>query len=36
MTTGEQYRGGALPAFMLEILKSGGLVPYMEKRLQSR
>ena len=33
LTKGTEHRGQPLPAFMLEILEDGGLVPNLKKRL---
>jgi 3-isopropylmalate/(R)-2-methylmalate dehydratase small subunit len=35
-TTGTTLSGELLPAFLLEMLADGGLVPHLEKRLASR
>jgi 3-isopropylmalate/(R)-2-methylmalate dehydratase small subunit len=34
--TGDQARFPPLPPFLMDILKSGGLVPYMKERLKDR
>ena len=36
LTTGKDYKFTPLPGFMSELLNSGGLVPYLEKRLSDR
>ena len=35
LSTGRQIRVSPLPEFMLRILRAGGLVPYVRKRLES-
>lgn len=35
MTTGETFQARPLPAFVLEILEAGGLIPYLKGRLRS-
>ncbi len=34
-TTQKEYQGEPFPAFMLEILNEGGLVPYVRKKVQA-
>jgi 3-isopropylmalate dehydratase small subunit len=36
ITAGKEYAGTPLPDFLLEIMASRGLIPYLEKRLKSR
>jgi len=35
-TAGAVYRGEAVPAFLLEIVADGGLIPNLHKRLHGR
>ncbi len=35
ITKGEEYRFPSIPAFIIEILKSGGAVPFYKKRISS-
>jgi hypothetical protein len=35
-TKGDEYRSEAFPKFMTDLLRMGGLVPWVRKRLQER
>jgi 3-isopropylmalate/(R)-2-methylmalate dehydratase small subunit len=35
LTSGELFQAEAYPAFMMEIIRAGGLVPYTRQRLES-
>ncbi|MGI6144998.1 MAG: 3-isopropylmalate dehydratase small subunit [Clostridia bacterium] len=36
VTNNKSYQGEAFPAFMLEILKSGGAIPYVKEKVKKR
>ena len=36
ITTGEEIKSQPVPESMMELLNSGGLIPYVQKRLQER
>ena len=35
-TKGDEYRAEAFPQFMTDLLRMGGLVPWVRKRLEER
>lgn len=34
LATGEQYQCEPIPAFLLDLLRDGGLIPHLHKRLR--
>jgi len=34
LTCGKTYQGEAFPSFMLEILRAGGAIPYVQRQVK--